>query len=116
MMKEPERTLETTKRTLKSKQSYVIVRPGVLGAGVWAGYLVRRCGHEATLRDCRRIWYWDGAATLAELAEYGTATPAKCKFPPPVGEIDHLDVQEVLYCSARGRESIQEVPEWRRNA
>ena len=58
---------------------YVIVR--TYSAGVFAGYLEKRNGQEVILRQARRIWYWDGAASLSQLAEEGTKRPENCKFP-----------------------------------
>ena len=33
-------------------------------AGVFIGTVAERDGKEVTLTNARRIWYWDGAATL----------------------------------------------------
>lgn len=33
-------------------------------AGVFYGTLQKKNGTEVTLTDCRRIWYWDGAAVV----------------------------------------------------
>lgn len=107
-------TLQTTPKIPDSEQEYVVLRPGMKGAGVWAGYLVRRHGNEAELRQARRIWRWRGAASLAELAERGTSNPKECMFPAPMGCIQHLDVVEVLLCTDAGRRSIQEVETWTR--
>lgn len=41
---------------------YVIIR--TYSAGVHAGYLESRNGKEVTLKNSRRLWYWDGAASL----------------------------------------------------
>lgn len=32
------------------------------------------------MRNVRRIWYWEGANTLSQLAVDGTQLPDKCKF------------------------------------
>lgn len=48
---------------------YVIVR--CENAGVFAGYLESREGREVTLLKARRIWYWDGAASLSQLISNG---------------------------------------------
>ena len=42
---------------------YVLVR--TYSAGVHAGYLSERKGKEVKLIKARRIWYWDGAASLS---------------------------------------------------
>ncbi|MBW2672346.1 MAG: hypothetical protein JRD89_02870 [Deltaproteobacteria bacterium] len=91
---------------------YVIVRsPSV---GVFAGYLESREGREVVIREARRIWYWDGAATLSQLAVDGTKAPENCKFPCAVNRVEVLDVGEILYCTERARRSIQAVPVWER--
>ena len=33
-------------------------------AGVFYGTIIRKDGDEVELKDCRRIWYWNGAASL----------------------------------------------------
>ena len=57
---------------------YVIVR--CTHAGVHAGELMARKGQEVELRNARRIWYWTGAASLSELAVYGSKSPSTCKI------------------------------------
>ncbi len=64
---------------------YVIVR--TYSAGVHAGVLKSKEGKEVVLTDTRRIWYWDGAATLSQLANEGTSKPERCKFPAAIPEI-----------------------------
>ena len=39
-------------------------------AGVFYGTLSEKEGQEVELKDCRRIWYWDGAASLHQF--FGT--------------------------------------------
>ena len=52
-------------------------------AGVFYGHLEKRTGDEVHLTNARRVYYWDGAATLSELATKGTSKPKQCKFPAP---------------------------------
>lgn len=89
---------------------YVIVRS--VGAGVHAGELVSRTGQEVELRQARRVWYWKGAMSLSDLSLNGVATPAECKFGPPIS-ITVLGVVEIIPCSKKARESIQGVKEWK---
>ena len=37
-------------------------------------------GQEVTLHNARRIWFWDEAATLSQLATDGVLKPDECKF------------------------------------
>ena len=52
-------------RGYQKSMPYVIIR--TYSAGVFAGYLEKRNGQEVVLRKARRIWYWDGAASLSQL-------------------------------------------------
>ena len=55
---------------------YCMVR--TRSAGVFAGTLTALEGQTATLTNARRIWYWDGAASLSQLANDGPSKPQNC--------------------------------------
>ena len=96
---------------VKDDMKYVLVR--TYSAGVFAGWLESRNGQEVVLRQARRIWYWDGAATLSQLAREGTRKPGNCKFPAPVDSILLLQAIEIIDCTKEAFESIKGVAEWR---
>ena len=82
-------------------------------SGVEFGTLVAHNGREVTLHDARRIWYWEGAASLSQLATDGTSRPDKCKFTVRVKSITILDAIEIIPCTDKAIESIEGVKEWR---
>jgi hypothetical protein len=92
---------------------YVIIRAE--GAGVFAGYLQKEDGDTVVLVKARRLWYWDGASSLSELATHGTAKPTTCKFPCEVSKIKIMNVLEILDCTEKARLSIQSVVIWSQN-
>lgn len=92
---------------------YVIVR--TYSAGVFAGFLESKEGREVTLLNARRIWYWDGAASLSELAMKGTSKPENCKFPCPVIKVTLLEAIEILDTTEVAQKSIESVPIWTKN-
>ncbi len=94
----------------KNVGKYVIVRCD--RAGVFAGILVEREGREVTLTDCRRLWYWDGAASISQLAVDGTGKPRNCKFTVSVEEITLLDAIEIIPCTQKAEKSIRGVAVW----
>ena len=98
------------KKNVETDMKYVIVR--TYSAGVFAGYLKSREGREVVLINARRIWRWDGAASLSELAMKGTSKPSECKFPCIVDRVELLEAVEILDCTAISKKSIEEVPEW----
>jgi len=95
----------------KDLGKYVIVR--TYTAGVFAGYLESRKGQEVVLRKARRIWYWDGASSLSQLAMEGTKNPDNCKFPCEVERIELLQTIEIIDCTEEARLSIAEVKIWK---
>ena len=90
---------------------YCIVRTN--SAGVFAGYIESMSGQEVVIRQARRIWYWEGAASLSQLAMSGTNKPKECKFPEEVGRLIVTEAIEILECTEVAQKSIQEVSVWK---
>ena len=82
-------------------------------AGVFYGTLTAKEGNEVELQDCRRIWYWSGAASISELAVHGTAKPNECKFAVVVPQIQIMGVIEIIPCTDEAQKSIEAVRVWR---
>lgn len=89
---------------------YKIVR--TYSAGVFAGYLEKKEGMEVTLRNARRIWYWEGAASLSQLAMDGTSKPENCKFPVEVSRVVLAQAIEILDVTEKAKKSIDGVKVW----
>jgi len=89
---------------------FVIVR--TYSAGVFAGYLKDRNGKEVNLVNARRLWYWDGAASLSQLAQDGVSKPGNCKFPASVDKILLTEAIEILTVSEKAKKSIDGVKVW----
>jgi hypothetical protein len=94
-----------------SKQSIVRCQ----NAGVFCGEILEKnlTTRVVKLKSARRLWYWDGAASLSQLAVTGPSKPQNCKFPVPVPEIELTEVLEVIPCSAAAAEIINKVPVWK---
>ena len=93
-----------------NKSEYVIVR--TTAAGVFVGEMVSREGDVVILSNARRLWYWEGAASLSQMAMTGTSKPKQCKFPVPVTMVTLLGVIEILAVTPAARKSIEAVPVW----
>ena len=73
---------------------YVIVRGN--RSGIFAGTLAGMERGLTWLTDCRRLWYWDGAASDFQIATDGTKRPDNCQFTVTVAEIILTDVIEII--------------------
>ena len=89
---------------------YCIVRSA--RAGVFAGTVASRNGQEVCMTNARRIWYWDGAASLSQLAISGASRPENCKFPAAVQNVMLMEVVEILPTTASAEQFIKGVAEW----
>lgn len=92
------------------KSNYVIVR--TYSAGVFAGNIASQDNQHVVMFNARRLWYWDGSASLSELATKGTSKPENCKFPCPVDRIELTEVIEILNVTDVAKKSIESVKEW----
>lgn len=81
-------------------------------SGVFAGYVKEREDNEVTIVNARRLWYWDGAASLSQLSQDGVSKPQNCKFPKEVAELLVLDAIEIIPATAKAQKSIASVGVW----
>lgn len=83
-------------------------------SGVFFGEIKERKGQEVVMTNVRRLCYWDGAASISQLAQEGTVAPENCKFSVTVDEILILDTIEIDKCTEEAIKSINGVKEWKR--
>jgi len=96
----------------KAKNQKYIIRCD--RAGVFYAEIKERRGDEADLVNARRLWYWEGAASLSQLATEGVKAPENCKFTVTVPSMTVLGVIEIIPCTEEAVKCINEVPEWKR--
>ena len=103
--------IATPKKENKMIGSQKMIRS--VNAGVFWGKVVSIDDTTVVLRKARRVWYWDGAATLSELATLGTSKPQNCKFPARTkGEHIVLGVCEIIPMTEQALKSLNAVPAW----
>ena len=91
---------------------YVIVR--TYSAGVHAGYLKSRQGKDVSLVNSRRVWYWDGACSISQLAVDGSKKPENCKISCVVPEITLTEAIEIIPCTESSVKFFKEAAIWQR--
>ena len=86
-------------------------------AGVFYGSLesIEPLGDKfmVEIKDCRRIWRWEGACSLSQLAVDGTTKPDECRFSVAVENIVIAGVVELIPCTEKSIKSIESVYEWK---
>ena len=79
-------------------------------SGVFYAEIAERRGSEADLVNARRIWRWEGANTLSDVATTGVKASSKLSLPV---SITVLGVIELLPCSDAATQSLDAVPVWK---
>ena len=101
----------TTKASKASKQKYIVRCDR---AGVFFGEIKERNGNDVTMTNVRKIWYWDGACAVEELAVNGVANPENCKLTVTVAEMTVMNPAQIIPCTAKATKSLGGCYEWKR--
>lgn len=90
----------------------VIVAAGI--GGIHYGFLKSKAGTEVVLVHARRVQYWEGAASISEMAMRGVSKPGNCRISAPVTEITLTKAVEIIPVSTSAQASLNGVPIWTR--
>lgn len=82
-------------------------------AGVFFGTLTHKEGNEVTLTNARKLFYWNGAGAVEQIALEGVKSPTDCKFTVVVEEITILNVIQIIPCTEVAIANIENVKEWK---
>lgn len=92
-----------------NEMKYVVVRSNM--AGVFCGTLKTKNGTEVVLTNARKIYRWQGAYTVEDIAVKGLNVEAS-QITVPVGEIVIDDVCQVLPATNTAQKILTEAPAW----
>lgn len=81
-------------------------------AGVFYGEIEKIDGSTVQMRNVRKVWYWDGANAVEELAVNGTTEPGNCKFTVTVSSMTVLQAIQIIPCTDKAMASLDGVKEW----
>jgi len=81
-------------------------------SGVFFGTVKSINGRNVELETVRRIWYWDGANSISDLALQGTKKPDDCKFTKSVEQLLLTDVIEIIPATPEAITNIESVRAW----
>ena len=92
------------------KNQYYVVRCD--RAGVFFGKVKELGERSITMTEVRKLWHWDGACAVEELALNGTAKPNSCKFTVIIEEMQLADPIQIIPCTDKAAKSLSEVKVW----
>ena len=98
---------------VKDDLVFTLVR--TYSAGVHCGYLKESSedGKKCTLLNAIRIYYWNGAASLSQLAMEGVTKPDDCRFAMAVDSIELTEAIEYIPCRKEAADQIKSLATWK---
>lgn len=81
-------------------------------AGVFYGEIADVDGSTVHMKNVRKLWYWEGANTVENLAVDGTSRPEQCRFTVVVADMVVLNAIQIIPCTEKAKKSIDGVEEW----
>jgi len=109
-----ESSIQTEERFVAPAKEYFGMKYCVIrtySAGVHIGYLKRHEGQEVELVNSRRLWRWEGAASLSQVAVDGVSNESK--FCVVIPHLILTDVIEIIQCSEKAQTILQGLKEWK---
>lgn len=94
---------------IKENQYYIVRTER---AGVFFGKIKEKTHESVVMSDVRKLWYWDGACAVEELALSGTKKPDNCKFTVTIPEMEIESPIQIIACTDKSVKSIQAVEVW----
>ncbi len=83
-------------------------------AGVFYGEIKSKTKNSITMTNVRKIFYWDGACAVEELALNGTSKPNNCKLTVIIPEMEIASPIQILPCSKNSVEILNAIPIWKK--
>ena len=104
------------KMAAKKNKPIVLIRS--YAAGVHFGYLEKEeftaSGKVVVLSDTRRIHYWDGAASLSQLALEGVKAPENCRITVSLPSNEIVNVIETIPMTDEAAKNLTEIEPWKK--
>lgn len=93
-------------------ENYYIVRAD--RAGVFFGKIKSKDKDSVVMTEVRKIFYWNGAAAVEQIAVEGVSKPDDCKLTILVEEMEIMSPIQIIPCTEKSILSLQAIKEWKR--
>ena len=81
-------------------------------AGVFFGTLTKKEGSEVQLTKVRKIYYWEGANAIEQIAADGLRNPENCKITVENEEATVNNYIQIITCTDSSIKNIENIPAW----
>lgn len=97
---------------MKNKQKFIVRCDK---AGVFYGEIKLKTDTTITMANVRKVFYWDGACAVEELAKEGTIKPESCKLTVIVDEIELSNWCQIIPCTSKAVKILDNIAIWKRS-
>lgn len=82
-------------------------------AGVFFGQIKEQSHDMVVMTNVRKLWYWNGACAVEEIAVNGIQRPGDCKFTVVIDEMTIADPIQIIPCTEKAAKNLAEVAVWK---
>ena len=83
-------------------------------AGVFFGKIKEASHEEVTMTDVRKLWHWEGACAVEQIALEGVKKPQNCNFTVVIPEMTVIEPIQIIPCTDEAAEILSKVAVWKR--
>jgi hypothetical protein len=96
---------------MKTKQKYIVRTDR---AGVFYGEVKSKTKDAIVMTNVRKIFYWNGACAVEELALNGTKLPNDCKLTVTIPEMEIASPIQIIPCSKESVKILNSIAIWKK--
>ena len=96
---------------MNNSEQFYIVRAD--RAGVFFGKVKSKDANSVIMTEVRKIFYWEGASAVEQIATDGVSKPNDCKLTVIVDEMEIFTPIQIIPCSKKSILSLQAIREWK---
>ena len=93
------------------KQMYIVRTDR---AGVFYGEVKSKTKDSIVMTNVRKVFYWDGACAVEELALNGSTNPNNCKLTVIIPEMEIASPIQIIPCSSKSCEILNSIAIWKK--
>lgn len=97
---------------MKTKQKFIVRCDR---AGVFYGEVKSKTKDTIVMTNVQKVFYWEGACAIEELAKEGTAKPENCKLTVVIDELELKHWIQIIPCTPKSIKILNAIKIWKKS-
>lgn len=84
-------------------------------AGVFYGEIESKTKDIVVMKNVQKVFYWDGACAVEELAKYGSTKPSNCKLTVVIDTLELNQWIQIIPCTKESINILDNIAIWKKS-